>query len=84
MFSLLLSHGAELENAKPLHAAAGIGPNKPPGERIPMMEYLVRLGYDVNEIDDTIKFGNFGQGQYGAPLQYAVVWGRFLRKRSGC
>ncbi|KAF2117971.1 ankyrin repeat-containing domain protein [Lophiotrema nucula] len=76
IFQLLLSHGAKLENAVPLHMAAGVGPEVPPGGRIPMMKYLVGLGIDVNSMDDAMKQGEHGQGQWGTPLQYAIVWHR--------
>jgi hypothetical protein len=64
MFSLLLERGAKLENAVPLHRAASV----PLGERIPMMEYSVRFGVDVDGPD---KRG--GHTQYGTPLHYAVL-----------
>ncbi|KAF2189325.1 hypothetical protein K469DRAFT_701963 [Zopfia rhizophila CBS 207.26] len=76
IFALLLSHGAIISNAIPLHYAAGVGPNVPPGSRIPLMEYLVGLGLDVNSIDDAVRQGDVGHGQHGTPLHYAVMWGR--------
>lgn len=78
-FALLLSSGADISNAIPLHHAAGCGPS-PCGllrcSRIPMLEYLVRLGLDVNSMDDAITIPANGRGRVGTPLQYAVLWGR--------
>lgn len=81
IFALLLSHGAILSNAIPLHRAAGVRPEVPAGSRIPMMEYLLGLGLDVNAIDDAARRGAGGQGQYGTPLHYAVRWGRVEEAR---
>ncbi|CAO2658406.1 Nn.00g061290.m01.CDS01 [Neocucurbitaria sp. VM-36] len=78
-FALLLSYGADISNAIPLHYAAGHGPlphNLPSSSRIPMLEYLVGLGLDVNSLDDAITIGVDGRGRIGTPLHYAVRWGR--------
>ncbi|KAH8726150.1 ankyrin repeat-containing domain protein [Phaeosphaeriaceae sp. PMI808] len=79
-FALLLSYGANISKAIPLHYAAGHGPSlydsTSSGSRIPMLEYLVGLGLDVNAMDDAIKIADDGRGQVGTPLQYAVLWGR--------
>lgn len=69
MIQLLLSHGAVLENAVPLHFAAHGHANAPPGAMIPMMEYLLGLGLDINEMDLAIRGG---MGQYGTPLHCAI------------
>lgn len=86
IFALLLSHGADISYAMPLHCAAGTAHrthpdsrtryNIPSGDRIPMLEYLVGLGLDVNASDDAIKIADDGRGQHGTPLQYADMWGR--------
>ena len=65
VFDLLLRSGARLETSVPLHTAASnpeIG-----AECIPMMTHLLRLGLDVNGLDDD-------QGHYmpGTPLHHAV------------
>src|SRR5438876_824959 len=72
IFALLLSYGANILNAIPLHYAAGISreyprgpsipPNIVPGSRVPMLEYLVGLGLDVNAMDDAIKIADDGRG----------------------
>ncbi|ORX94100.1 ankyrin repeat-containing domain protein [Clohesyomyces aquaticus] len=71
MFALLLEYGAKLENAIPLHFAAGYGLDAAPRERIPMMEYLIGLGVDVNGLDQ-----KSNHAQYGTPLQCAIKWGK--------
>lgn len=76
IFALLLEHGAVLSNSVALHRAAGVSARVPPGERIPMLEYLVGLGLDTNGMDDAIKIADDGRGQHGSPLHYAVLWGR--------
>lgn len=43
---------------------------------IPMMEYLVSLGLDVDAMDDAIKIAEDDRGQHGMPLQYAIRHGR--------
>jgi ankyrin repeat protein len=86
IFALLLEHGARIDgvDAVPLHFAAGQGPSPygvPYSDRIPMLEYLVGLGLDVNAVDDAIKIADDGRGQHGAPLEYAVMWGRVREAR---
>lgn len=83
IFSLLLDHGAVLSNSIPLHRAAGGRADVPipPGERIPMLEYLVGLGLDINAMDDAIKICDDGRGQRGSPLMYAIVYGRVEEAR---
>jgi ankyrin repeat protein len=76
-FALLLEHGADLSRADPLHHAAGVPSNHPPGERIPMLEYLGGLGLDVNAIADT----NRPIGLRGTPLQYAISQGRIIEAK---
>jgi hypothetical protein len=76
IFALLLEHGAVLSNSIALHRASGVPRTVPPGERIPMLEYLVGLGLDINAMDDAIKIADDGRGQRGTPLHYAIVWGR--------
>ncbi|KAF1945069.1 hypothetical protein EJ02DRAFT_509769 [Clathrospora elynae] len=78
-FALLLSYGADISNAIPLHYAAGHGKsldNLASSSRIPMLEYLVGLGIDTNSLDDAITIAADGRGRDGTLLQYAIVWGR--------
>jgi len=78
IFALLLSYGARLENAIPLHHAAGSGPSPhglPRTTRMPMLEYLVGLGLDVNALDTGETTAPDGRGRTGTPLQYDVLWG---------
>lgn len=76
IFALLLDHGAVLSNSDALHRAAGASRKLPPGERIPMLKYLLGLGLDPNAIDDGIRVAEDRRGQHGSPLQYAIIWGR--------
>ncbi|KAF2735294.1 ankyrin, partial [Polyplosphaeria fusca] len=76
IFALLLSYGADISNAIPLHSAVGQPLHVVPESRIPMLEYLLGLGLDINAMDDAIKIADDGRGQHGTPLQYAVMWGR--------
>ncbi|KAF2036802.1 ankyrin [Setomelanomma holmii] len=80
VFALLLEHGADVNAAIPLHYAAGTGlppspDNLPISSRIPMLEYLVGLGIDVNAMDDAIRTEGYGCAYDGTPLSYAVKWG---------
>lgn len=75
IFSLLLSHGANLSYAIPLHSAVAAS-NRPPGERVPMMAYLVSLGVDINGNDDVM-----GPARKGTPLLYAALWQRVEEAR---
>ncbi|KAF1988306.1 ankyrin [Aulographum hederae CBS 113979] len=71
-FSLLLSHNADLSLSAPLHAAIQASASLPPGNRIPMIEYLIdEVGVDVNGLDDVD--GNYG---VGTPLHMCARWGR--------
>ncbi|KAH7114996.1 ankyrin repeat-containing domain protein [Dendryphion nanum] len=73
--ALLISYGADVSNGVPLHwAAMGCDQSKCSG--IPMMEYLVSLGADVNAFDDALSVRG-GLGQKGTPLQYAIYHARF-------
>jgi ankyrin repeat protein len=79
IFALLLAHGADLNGAIPLHHAAGHGPSAAPNgfqseSRIPMLEYLVGLGIDINAMDDKIRTTGYGCPYDGTPLSYAVKW----------
>ena len=76
-FAILLEHGADLSRADPLHHAAGVPSNHPPGERIPMLEYLVGLGLDINAIADTTR----PVGLRGTPLQYAICKRRIIEAK---
>lgn len=75
---VLLSHpnmrnGADISNGIPLHyAARGLREQRCSG--IPMMEYLIGLGADVNAMDDVVGVRG-GRGQRGTPLQYAILAG---------
>ena len=66
VFALLLQHGAKLQNSLPLHAAAA-STSKSDGESIPLMEYLLELGVDIDGSDEARGFTALG-----TPLQYAV------------
>ncbi|KAF1999813.1 ankyrin [Amniculicola lignicola CBS 123094] len=81
IFALLLEHGAVLSNSIALHRAAGVSVSVPPGERIPMLRYLLGLGLDINGMDDAIKIGDDGRGQRGSPLMYAIYWGRTIEAK---
>ncbi|KAH7115797.1 ankyrin repeat-containing domain protein [Dendryphion nanum] len=74
ILNLLISYGINVSHGIPLHYAAGYG--IPEHSRIPILDRLVGLGLDINAVDDAIKIGEFGQGQHGTPLQYALLWGR--------
>jgi ankyrin repeat protein len=79
IFTLLLTHSADIRNATPLHYAAGYGrsPDDPPiSNRIPMLEYLVGLGLEVNAPDDAVTISEDDRGRVGTPISYAVMWGR--------
>jgi hypothetical protein len=79
IFALLLVHGADIGNATPLHYAAGYGrsPDDPPiSSRIPMLEYLVGLGLEINAPEDADKLPADSRGHIETPLSYAVWWRR--------
>lgn len=65
-FGLLLQHGAKLENSLPLHATAA-STSKADDESIPMMEYLLHLGVDIDGSDEARGFRALG-----TPLHYAI------------
>lgn len=73
IFSLLLAHGAILSNAFPLHHAVVVAREHPPGSQIPMLEYLLTLGLDIDAMDDGV---SFGWGVIGTPLHHAITWHR--------
>ena len=73
VFELLLQHGATLEDSQPLHMAAA---SQEDAERIPMMEYLVGKGVDVNASDEARGFQ-----AVGPPLLYAVRQGQLEKVR---
>ncbi|KAL8946618.1 MAG: hypothetical protein Q9222_007009 [Ikaeria aurantiellina] len=64
IYELLIEYGATQVNGVPLHIAAGAGRGD---ERVPMMDYLIKAGYDVNAMDK-------GRKPYlrGTPLHYAI------------
>lgn len=70
IFALLLSHGADLSKAIPLHYAVGSPPWKIPGSKVPMLEYLLELGVDINGTHQ------YASMQKGTPLDVAILWGR--------
>ncbi|KAH7068647.1 ankyrin repeat-containing domain protein [Paraphoma chrysanthemicola] len=78
IFASLLSYGADLNKAIPLHYAAGHGhwaadhETLPIGSRIPMLEYLTGLGLDINAMDDVIESSGYGMRPEGTPLSHAV------------
>ncbi len=73
VFELLLRHGARIENSQPMHMAAA---SEEDAGRIPMMEYLVGKGVDVNGSD-----GARGVRAVGPPLLYAVRQGQVEKVR---
>lgn len=73
VFDLLLQHGAKLENSQPLHMAAA---GQEDAGRIPMMEYLVGKGVDVNGSDEARGFR-----AVGPPLFYAIRQGQVEKVR---
>ncbi|RYP46447.1 hypothetical protein DL768_007359 [Monosporascus sp. mg162] len=79
VFAMLLGAGARLQNAYPLHAAAGAPATLPSGDdRIPMMSYLVHdLGLDINALDD----GTVSPYAWGTPLHHAVACAHVDRVR---
>lgn len=52
----LLQHGANTENSLPLHVAAASA-SKADDESVPMAEYLLQLGTDVDGSDEARGFG---------------------------
>jgi hypothetical protein len=79
IFALLLAHGTDIRNATPLHYAAGyVRPSDDPpiSSRIPMLEYLVGLGLDINSPEDAVTIPEDGRGRVGTPLAYAMLWRR--------
>ena len=69
IFALLLSHGAELSNATPVHYAAACGQD----DRTPMLEYLVEeLKLDINGSDNALTIPEECRGREGTPLHYAL------------
>jgi hypothetical protein len=69
IFALLLSHGAELSNATPLHHAVGWKHSN----RMPMLEYLFsELKLDVNALDDAPTVPEQCRGHDGTPLHYTL------------
>ncbi|RYO84191.1 hypothetical protein DL762_005788 [Monosporascus cannonballus] len=79
VFAMLLGAGARLQNAYPLHAAAGAPATlSSGGDRIPMMSYLAHdLGLDVNAFDD----GTVSPYAWGTPLHHAVAGAHVDRVR---
>ena len=73
IFELLLQHGAKLENSQPLHMAAA---SQEDSGRVPMMEYLVGKGVDVNGSDEARGFR-----AVGPPLFYAIRQGQVEKVR---
>lgn len=61
IFALLLSHGADISIALPLHHAVSITPRFLPESRVPMLEYLLGLGLDINDVDDAIEIADDGR-----------------------
>ncbi|KAF6225512.1 hypothetical protein HO133_009512 [Letharia lupina] len=72
-FDLLLQHGAKLENSQALHMAAA---SQEDAGRIPMMEYLLRKGCDINAGDEARGFQ-----AVGPPLFYAIRQGQVQKVR---
>lgn len=70
IFDLLLTNGANLSNAIPLHSAAGGSLPSRPGERVPMLQHLIKLGLDPNADDNDSSWR--GKGQV---LRHADQWG---------
>jgi ankyrin repeat protein len=74
IFALLLSHGAVLSNATPVHYAAGCGQDN----RIPMLQYLVEeLNLDINGLDYALTIPEDCRGREGTPLHYALYMGNY-------
>lgn len=73
VFDLLLQHGAKIENSQPLHMAAA---SQEDSGRIPMMEYLIGKGVDVNGSDEAR-----GLQAVGPPLFYAISQGQVEKAR---
>ena len=73
VFNLLLEYGAKIENSQPLHMAAA---SQEDSGRIPMMEYLVGKGVDVNGNDEARGFQ-----AVGPPLLYAIRQGQVEKVR---
>lgn len=73
VFDLLLEYGAKIENSQPLHMAAA---SQEDSERIPMMEYLVGKGVDVNGSDEARGFQ-----AVGSPMFYAIRQGQVEKVR---
>ncbi|KAH7083461.1 ankyrin repeat-containing domain protein, partial [Paraphoma chrysanthemicola] len=76
IFTLLLSHGADVRCCTALHCAAGsyrgAKPDRvPSSSRILMLEYLLSLGLDVNALDDDIVQTHMSY-HWGTPLHYAA------------
>lgn len=69
---ILIEHGANLEKGLALHRAL----KRQPGDRIPMMEYLLHLGIDINHFGWTLplKYG-------GTALHLAACTGQIEETR---
>lgn len=74
VFDLLIRHGAKLANSQPLHMAAA---SPEDAGRIPMMEYLLSKGCDVNASDEEAR----GFHAVGPPLLYAIRQGQAEKVR---
>jgi hypothetical protein len=75
IFGPLLSYGADLNNAIPLHCAVGVPLTHFPDSRIPMLEYLLGLGVDINSMHHYLSI------RKGTPLDAALIWKRFEEAR---
>ena len=73
VFDMLLHYGAKLESSQPLHMAAA---SQEESGSIPMMEYLIGKGVDVNASDEARAFQ-----AVGPPLFYAVRQGQVEKVR---
>ena len=71
VFQILLDHGARMEDANPLHAAANAR-----GEgRLAMVDFLLGKGLEINAMETYPETSCVDScGILGTPLHYAVRW----------
>ncbi len=78
MVEFLLDRGARLDICYPLHAAASNPSEEGLAERVKIIEFLLKQGMDINQVEFAGEedFANqYWNRAYGTPLHYAASWG---------